>query len=244
MMFDRRGRGIYRLRRLVLVIAVLFAIAGGVWGTGVFSRLDSSSSFTPPGSQSSEESNLSTQLFSRADADVVVLYRSATMTVQGPAYREAVTAALARIPAADVTRTTTYWSSGRADMVSADRHATYAVLKLLGVGMIVSLVVDATVGRVMLVPAVMRLLGKANWWAPRPLRRLYDRFGLAESEKPVAPISALPASRRLPVSRAAPDAGRAGTRRPASVPPDARGPVRSRSSRRPARSAARWPARG
>jgi uncharacterized membrane protein YdfJ with MMPL/SSD domain len=54
-------------------------------------------------------------------------------------------------------------------------------IKLLGVGMIVSLVVDATVVRVMLVPAVMRLLGNASWWAPRPLRRLHDRFGLGES---------------------------------------------------------------
>jgi trehalose monomycolate/heme transporter len=58
----------------------------------------------------------------------VVLYRSATMTVQDPAYRQAVTAALARIPAADVTRTSTYWSSGQPGMVAAGGHATYVVL--------------------------------------------------------------------------------------------------------------------
>ena len=40
----------------------------------------------------------------------------------------------------------------------------------MGVGMIVALLVDATVVRVLLVPATMRLLGRANWWAPRPLR--------------------------------------------------------------------------
>jgi hypothetical protein len=50
-MFDRWGRGIYRARRLTLVLGLLFAIAGGVWGTGVFSRLATSSSFTPPGSR-------------------------------------------------------------------------------------------------------------------------------------------------------------------------------------------------
>jgi uncharacterized membrane protein YdfJ with MMPL/SSD domain len=55
-------------------------------------------------------------------------------------------------------------------------------IKLLGVGMIVALVVDATVVRVMLVPATMRLLGRANWWAPRPLRRLYARYGISEGE--------------------------------------------------------------
>jgi trehalose monomycolate/heme transporter len=34
--------------------------------------------------------------------------------------------------------------------------------------------------RVLLVPATMRLLGGANWWAPRPLRRLYARYGIRE----------------------------------------------------------------
>jgi trehalose monomycolate/heme transporter len=50
----------------------------------------------------------------------------------------------------------------------------------MGVGMIVALIVDASIVRVMLVPATMRLLGRANWWAPRPLRRLYARYGIRE----------------------------------------------------------------
>ena len=50
----------------------------------------------------------------------------------------------------------------------------------MGVGMIVALLVDATVVRVLLVPATMRLLGPVNWWAPRPLRRLYARYGIKE----------------------------------------------------------------
>jgi trehalose monomycolate/heme transporter len=54
-------------------------------------------------------------------------------------------------------------------------------IKLLGVGMIVALIVDASIVRVMLVPATMRLLGRANWWAPRPLRRLYARYGIREA---------------------------------------------------------------
>lgn len=57
-------------------------------------------------------------------------------------------------------------------------------IKLLGMGMIVALVVDATLVRMLLVPAVMRLLGEANWWAPAPLRRLYDRFGIREDDGP------------------------------------------------------------
>jgi len=55
-------------------------------------------------------------------------------------------------------------------------------IKLLGVGMIVALIVDATIVRVLLVPATMRMLGRANWWAPRPLRRLYARYGISEGD--------------------------------------------------------------
>jgi RND superfamily putative drug exporter len=66
--------------------------------------------------------------------------------------------------------------------------------------MIVALIVDATVVRVLLVPAVMRLLGPANWWAPGPLRRLYARYGIREAE--ALPADAEPAS-PVPASAAA-----------------------------------------
>jgi len=41
--------------------------------------------------------------------------------------------------------------------------------------------VDATLVRMLLVPATMTLLGPANWWAPGPLRRLHQRLGLHET---------------------------------------------------------------
>jgi len=55
-------------------------------------------------------------------------------------------------------------------------------IKLMGVGMIVALIVDASIVRVLLVPATMRLLGRVNWWAPRPLRRLYGKYGIKEAD--------------------------------------------------------------
>ena len=55
-------------------------------------------------------------------------------------------------------------------------------MRFLGVGMIVALVLDATVVRMLLVPAVLRLLGNAAWWAPAGLRRLQRRIGLAERD--------------------------------------------------------------
>jgi RND superfamily putative drug exporter len=54
-------------------------------------------------------------------------------------------------------------------------------IKMFGVGMALAVIVDATLIRAALVPAFMRLAGNANWWAPRPLRRLHDRIGLREA---------------------------------------------------------------
>jgi len=64
-------------------------------------------------------------------------------------------------------------------------------IKLMGVGMIVALIVDATLVRILLVPATMRLLGRANWSAPGPLRRLYGHYGIREGDgaEPVVPVS-------------------------------------------------------
>jgi len=55
-----------------------------------------------------------------------------------------------------------------------------AAITQLGLAMAVAIAVDATLVRCLLVPATMTLLGRANWWAPAPLRRLHDRFGVSE----------------------------------------------------------------
>lgn len=59
-----------------------------------------------------------------------------------------------------------------------------SVMRFIGVGMILALALDATVVRMLLVPAVLRLLGDAAWWAPGPLRRLQQRVGIHESDDP------------------------------------------------------------
>ncbi|UVS82689.1 efflux RND transporter permease subunit [Actinokineospora sp. UTMC 2448] len=62
--------------------------------------------------------------------------------------------------------------------------SSLASMRFIGTGMIVALLLDATVVRMLLVPAVLRLLGDASWWAPRGLRRLQERAGLSEVEAP------------------------------------------------------------
>lgn len=62
----------------------------------------------------------------------------------------------------------------------------------IGVGVALAVVIDATLVRVMLVPALMRMLGRFSWWAPKPLRVLWEWVGLEErTEVPVAPPNKL-----------------------------------------------------
>ena len=56
------------------------------------------------------------------------------------------------------------------------------IIKMLGVGVALAVLVDATLIRGLMVPAFMRVMGDANWWAPEPLKRLHARFGLSETE--------------------------------------------------------------
>ncbi len=54
-----------------------------------------------------------------------------------------------------------------------------SIMKMLGLGIAVAILLDATLVRGFLVPAIMRLLGGANWWAPKWLKRLYEKAGLS-----------------------------------------------------------------
>ena len=62
-------------------------------------------------------------------------------------------------------------------------------MKMIGIGMLVALLVDATIVRMLLVPATMKLLGTWNWWAPEGMRRWWERYGLRETDAAPAPPS-------------------------------------------------------
>jgi RND superfamily putative drug exporter len=59
-------------------------------------------------------------------------------------------------------------------------------IKMFGLGLALAVVMDATLVRGALVPAFMKLMGPANWWAPPALRRLHDRFGIRETAEVTA----------------------------------------------------------
>lgn len=59
--------------------------------------------------------------------------------------------------------------------------AQVAFMRMFGLGLTIAVLVDATLVRMLLVPAFMHLMGQWNWWAPAPLARLHKRFGISES---------------------------------------------------------------
>ncbi|MFJ9433537.1 MMPL family transporter [Streptomyces sp. NPDC101490] len=73
--------------------------------------------------------------------------------------------------------------------------------KMLGLGVALAVLMDATVVRGLLVPSVMKLTGRLTWWAPGPLRRFHDRFGISESDHPVAPAAPAPDGVQTPGER-------------------------------------------
>jgi RND superfamily putative drug exporter len=59
-------------------------------------------------------------------------------------------------------------------------------IKENGVGTALAVLIDASIVRALLVPSLMELLGKWNWWAPAPLRRLHERWGINDGAVPQA----------------------------------------------------------
>jgi RND superfamily putative drug exporter len=62
--------------------------------------------------------------------------------------------------------------------------AKVSFMRMLGVGLTLAVLVDATLVRIMLLPAFMHVLGRVNWWAPKPLVRIHQRFGFSDAKSP------------------------------------------------------------
>jgi trehalose monomycolate/heme transporter len=130
-MFEALGRRVHRRRWAVVAAALVFLVFAGVWGTGVFARM-TGGGFEDPGSESARAAAVAAEKLGRDEADVVVVYRSATATVDDPRFEQAVTRTLEALPRDVVTGATTFWSTKAPQLVSSDRRATYAVLHLAG----------------------------------------------------------------------------------------------------------------
>jgi uncharacterized membrane protein YdfJ with MMPL/SSD domain len=101
--------------------------------------------------------------------------------------------------------------------------AQVSFMRMFGVGLTLAVLADATLVRMVLVPAFMHVLGKWSWWAPKPLAWLHERFGIREAAD-IAPAPTIPTGspgrhRRDDVDPAglAPSNGNRGTRTAATV---------------------------
>jgi len=128
-MFESLGRLMFR-RRLVLAAAGRSRwrrrcgarACSGRWARG----------FEDPGSDLARPPSRPRGCSAGTRADVVVLYSSPALTVDDAAFRTAVNHTLSALPARYVANTPSYWGTGAPQLVSAERHATYAVLELAG----------------------------------------------------------------------------------------------------------------
>jgi uncharacterized membrane protein YdfJ with MMPL/SSD domain len=139
-MFLRLGRFAYVRRRLLLVAATLFVVLAGAWGSGVFGAMITDG-LGPPNAESQRATDLLEEHFGHqpGDQDAVAVYTVPTgeLTVDDPAFEQAVTAALDRLPESEVLSWTSYWSPElsepeRAEYVSEDRSSTIVALTLQG----------------------------------------------------------------------------------------------------------------
>ncbi|WP_394617168.1 MMPL family transporter [Lentzea sp. JNUCC 0626] len=107
------------------------------------------------------------------DYEVFLLSRMVEARGQGATTEEAVTTGLAKTG-----RVITSAALLLIVVTGAFAFSQVAMMRLVGVGMILALALDATVVRMLLVPAVLKLLGNAAWWSPGPLKRIQERLAL------------------------------------------------------------------
>ncbi|HEV7908254.1 MAG TPA: MMPL family transporter [Pseudonocardiaceae bacterium] len=111
------------------------------------------------------------------DYEVFLLSRMVETRGRGASTEEAVTTGLAKTG-----RVITAAALLLIVVTGAFAFSQIAMMRFVGVGMILALALDATVVRMLLVPAVLKLLGNAAWWAPGPLKRIQERMAIHEGD--------------------------------------------------------------
>ncbi len=130
-MLGRWGRLVARRGRLVVTTGMLLVIAAAVFGFGVFDKLQAGG-FDDPGSESGQAAEAERVTFGRHEADLVAIYSSDSMSVEDPAFEQAVDDVVTGLPDDAVTSVVTWYGTGDPALVSEDRQATQVVVSLAG----------------------------------------------------------------------------------------------------------------
>jgi RND superfamily putative drug exporter len=173
------GSVLIPLKALVLNAVSLFAVMGlmvWIFQSGHFSGL---LGFTPTATSTTIPPLLFVLAFGLSmDYEVFLLSRIKELHDRGTPNTEAIIGGLARtghiVSTAAALLSVTFFAFGLSKI---------SFIQLFGIGTGIAILLDATVIRGVLVPAVMSLAGERIWWAPAPMRRLYDRIGLREAPR-------------------------------------------------------------
>ena len=131
-MFEWWGRTVVRLRWAVIAAGVVLAVAGATWGAGVFGVL-TGGGISDKSSESSHAEQVMNDRFGNQTVDLLVLYSSPTATVDQPEFRDPVGQTLTKLrQRSDVVGVTSFYDTNAPNMVSTDRHETYAIVQLAG----------------------------------------------------------------------------------------------------------------
>lgn len=137
-MFTALGEFTHRRPRSVLLATLAFTLFAILWGASLFPQMGTAG-YGDPGSESERADRLIEEEFGDFGVDAVVVYTDETgsLSVDDPAFGEAVTAVVDRLPAEYVDEATSYWTPGlgdadRAALVSEDGHSTYVALNVSG----------------------------------------------------------------------------------------------------------------
>ncbi len=128
---DAWGRFVAGRSWAVLLAGVAVVLAAAAYGIGVFGHL-SNGGFDDPATDSARELALEQSVFPGRETDLVVIYSSATLRADDPAFEQAVTGALAAVPAGHVGTALTYYQTKSPALLSTDGHATRVIVTLSG----------------------------------------------------------------------------------------------------------------
>jgi len=177
MLFLFTGSVLIPLKAVILNALTLFAVLGAMIWVFQGGHLAGLLGFTPTPTSTTIPPLLFVIAFALSmDYEVFLISRIKELHDQGATNTEAVVGGLARtgriVSTAAALLSVTFFAFGLSKI---------SFIQFFGIGTGIAILIDATIVRGVLVPAVMRLVGEPIWWAPRPLRRLHDRFGLQEN---------------------------------------------------------------
>lgn len=131
-MLERYGRFVFRFRVLFLVIGLAAMLGGGIYAGGVYDSL-TQGGFVVPGSQSEQADTIINEHLGGNRTSLIVLFTSRSLSVDDPAFKTAANKSLDWLGRqAEVSSLSSYYSIGDKELISHDRHSTYALVGLKG----------------------------------------------------------------------------------------------------------------